>query len=95
MNDLTTRYFSFWADRHYKVRIIRANLEQSDCTDGGAYDWHLAAYCEHLEKTMFPGSRIIYSWGADHEPTSGTVLDKDTAEYLEWCEQTEQDYCVL
>ena len=91
----TVSYVSFWADRHYKVRIIRANLDRGNCTDGGAYDFHLADYCEHLEKTLFPSSRIIYSWGADHEPTGDTVLDQDTAEYLKWCEQTDQDLCVV
>lgn len=93
MNDLTTGYISFWADRHYKVRIIRSTGE----LPGTAMDleWHLAAYCEHLEKTLFPGSRILFSLGVDHEPTGSTVIERDTAEYLEWCEQTEQDYCVL
>ena len=87
-------YISFWADRHHKVRIIRTNLQPGELTHGSELDWHLARYCEHLE-TLFKGSTIVCDTQLDHEPTSETVVEKDTAEYLEWCEQAQEEHCVV
>lgn len=87
-------FISFWADRHHKVRIIRTNLQPGELIHGSPLDWHLARYCEHLE-TLFKGSAIVCDTQISHEPTSQTVVEKDTAEYLEWCERVEEDLCVV
>ena len=87
-------YISFWADRHHKVRIIRTNLEPGELTHGSPLDWHLARYCEHLE-TLFKGSAILCDTQIGHEPTSQTVVEKDTTEYLEWCERAGEDLCAV
>ena len=87
-------YISFWADRHYKVRIIRTNLEPGELTHGSPLDWHLARYCEHLG-TLFKGSAILCDTQIGHEPTSQTVVEKDTTEYLEWCERAGEDLCAV
>lgn len=87
-------FISFWADRHHKVRVIRSKLETLDCVDGSELDWHLARYCAHLD-SKFPGSRVSYAWEFAEPNSNRAIAESDTAEYLQWCEAEEEDWCVL
>ena len=88
----TYQWVAFWADSHAKVRLIRANLETGEL--GGAVDFHLARYCQHLEG-RYPGSKVTYSPETDPGNTASYLVDLDTNEYLFWAAEAEEDCCVV
>ena len=88
----TFNWVAFWADSHHKVRLIQAHLETGEL--GGAVDFHLARYCEHLE-SKFPGSRVTYSPETDPGNTASHLVDLDTNEYLLWAAEAGEDCCVV
>jgi hypothetical protein len=86
-------WVAFWADRHHKVRVIRAELQTGEL--GGAVDFHLARYCEYLEARYFKGSRLTYSPETEPGNTASGLIDTDTNEYLLWAAENDEQVCIL
>jgi hypothetical protein len=87
----TYQWIAFWAGDHHKVRLIQAHLETGEI--GGAVDFHLARYCQHLE-SKFPGSKVTYSPETDPGNTASYLIALDTNEYLFWA-AAEEECCVV